>query len=75
MTEPLIIIPGDVDQNRGYRITKWKKFDNYECIHCQYSTLWIEKMEKHQAKDNHPWAYPVEDRDQLSKAEEIELDY
>lgn len=57
---PRIILPTeeDIDRVRGYRVTKWKTFDNYECVHCQYSTLWRPKMEKHLALGQHPWAYP-----------------
>ena len=58
MPTPLIIIPGDVDQNRGYRITKWHEHWNYECLYCQYSTLWLDKMEKHVDENVHVWAYP-----------------
>lgn len=56
--EPLVIIPGDEDQRRGYRIGKWRQYPNHHCIYCQYSTLWIEKMEKHQLEGEHPWAFP-----------------
>ena len=56
----VIITPSaeDVDRVRGYRTEKWRTFDNYCCIYCQYSTLWIEKMKKHQAESDHPWAFP-----------------
>ena len=67
MPEPLILIPGDEDQNRGYRITKWKKYNNYECIYCQYSTLWLDKMQKHQSEGNHPWAYPGQNEKDLEQ--------
>lgn len=50
--------PEPTETQLGYRMTKWGKFTNYECIKCQYSTLWIEKMNKHQRFDKHPWAYP-----------------
>ncbi len=65
------------DEERGYRITKWKTFDNFECIHCQYSTLWKDKIEKHLAESPHAWAYPVpeEDKLKLSQSLETELDY
>lgn len=59
-----IVVPTteDVDAIRGFRIVKWGKppmsFDNYECTRCQFSTLWPTKMSKHQAEDNHVWAYP-----------------
>lgn len=67
MGEPLIIIPGDVDQARGYRVTKWKTFDNYECLQCQYSTIWIEKMQKHLDMGIHVWAYPTDTEGTLSQ--------
>jgi len=58
--QKLIVEPtqDELDKLRGYKIGKWKQLKNYMCIYCQYSTLWIAKMEKHQAEDNHPWAYP-----------------
>lgn len=60
MPEPLIIIPGDLDQQRGYRITKWAgQYDNYECLSCQYATLWLERIQKHLQEGVHVWAYPV----------------
>jgi len=58
MPTPLVVIPGDVDQARGYRIGKWRTFKNYCCLYCQFKTLWIEKMEKHQLEDVHVWAFP-----------------
>ncbi len=33
-------------------------YDNFVCIRCQFATLWPAKMAKHQAEDNHVWAYP-----------------
>jgi len=58
--ETLIVQPSqdEIDQLRGYRINKWNGHDNYVCLHCQYATIWKSKMEKHQAEDDHPWAYP-----------------
>lgn len=56
--KPLVVIPGDLDQERGYKIKVWAGYPNYECIYCQYATLWIGKMEKHQALGDHPWAFP-----------------
>lgn len=61
-TEPSVNIVAptaqEVDDIRGYRIGKWHTYDNYECVQCQYSTLWKDKMEKHLAADVHVWAYP-----------------
>ncbi len=60
--DKLIIEPTESDQDkiRGYKIGVWgrRKVKNYICIYCQYSTLWMSKMTKHQAEDSHPWAYP-----------------
>lgn len=58
--ESLIIQPTteDVDKIRGYRIVKWHEYKNYECVYCQYATLWLPRMEVHQAENDHPWAYP-----------------
>ena len=67
MPKPLIVIPGDEDQNRGYRIGRWHEYVNYECIYCQYSTLWEEKMIKHQAESTHPWAYPGQNQPGLKE--------
>lgn len=74
---PLIVLPGDLDQQRGYRISKWKTYDNYECIYCQYATLWLEKMHKHQLEGRHVWAYPGQnDEEELSEAPTSDkLDY
>lgn len=59
-SESVIITPSqeEIDKLRGYHIGKWDVYDNYVCVHCQYSTLWIGKMEKHQAADQHLWPWP-----------------
>lgn len=79
MTEPSrIILPtaDDVDRVRGYRVTKWKTFDNYECVQCQYATLWLPKMQKHLALGRHPWGYPAETAETLSAPPETDgLEY
>lgn len=49
-----------IDSHRGYRVTKWRTFDNFECLKCQYATLWLEKMLKHLQLGDHPWAFPSE---------------
>ena len=48
----------DLDKVRGYRVEKWNEFDNYCCIYCQYRTIFLEKIKKHQAEGEHPWAFP-----------------
>jgi len=55
-----IVIPNqeEIDQLRGFFVEKWGKYDNFRCIRCQYATLWIKKMEKHQAAEAHYWPYP-----------------
>lgn len=65
---PRIILPtaDEIDIVRGYRVTKWKTFDNHECVRCQYATLWLEKMKKHIALGQHPWAFPSETAETLS---------
>lgn len=56
-----------IDSHRGYRVTKWKTFDNFECVRCQYATLWLEKMQKHLQMGIHPWAYPSAETPLLSE--------
>lgn len=58
--ESSIIAPSPEDQALvlGYRITKWKTYPNYECVLCQYATLWLDKMKKHLAAGIHVWSYP-----------------
>lgn len=66
----------DIDAQRGYRVTKWKTFDNFECLKCQYATLWIEKMVKHLEIGVHVWSYPSTDTPQLSETPHTEdLEY
>lgn len=58
--QPLIVIPGDLDQERGYTVGKWRQYTNYSCIYCKYSTLWLQGksgMLAHIAAGDHPWAY------------------
>lgn len=56
--ESLISIPGDDDQARGYKIGMWRGSFNFECLHCEYATLWEEKMIAHVAEGTHPWTSP-----------------
>lgn len=75
MSEPTNPIPGmptqaQVDSHRGYRVTKWRGHDNFECMKCQYATLWMEKMQKHLQEGAHPWAYPSPETPLLSELDE-----
>ena len=56
----VIITPtqDDLEKIQGFRVSMWRGFKNYECVFCQYATLWMDKMKKHQQDDRHPWAYP-----------------
>lgn len=66
----------DEDRERGYRITKWHEHNNFECAQCQFATLWLERMQKHQLKGRHPWAYPSDKPVGLSEAPmEEKLEY
>lgn len=60
-----------------YTITKWAErngtlHDNYECVRCQFGTLYWDKMEEHLATADgiaghgHAWAFP---RSQQSQQE------
>lgn len=77
MDTPLIIpaTSVEVDKIRGYRIGHWHDYKNYECIYCQYSTLWLSKMDKHQADNVHPWAYPGQNTTRPGEVEDSEPDY
>jgi hypothetical protein len=79
MSSPnLIITPTeeDLEKLRGYKIGKWKDRKHYMCIYCQYSTLWMSKMTKHQAEDSHPWAFPGQNPKPVGEAREYdEPDY
>jgi hypothetical protein len=80
--QPVIFAPTaeEIDKVRGYSIEKWGRFDNYCCVYCRYKTLWIEKMNKHLDKGNHPWPYAAK-RDgkaplsPYKESELAELDY
>jgi hypothetical protein len=67
----LIIAPtqDDIDLTVGYRITRWHEYKNYECVYCQYATLWLDKMKKHQAEDNHAWPYPGQNQPDVAETD------
>lgn len=46
-------------EGEDYKVTKWREHDNFECTHCDYSTIFWFKMEEHyQLEDvhNHVWS-------------------
>jgi hypothetical protein len=72
--EKLIVeaTPEEIDKLRGYSIGVWgkRKVKNYMCIYCQYATLWQSKMNKHQAENDHPWAFPGQNQKPEGEARE-----
>lgn len=60
------------DSKPQYTVSKWTErdgteHDNYECVKCQFATLYKEKMDKHIATavrdgnnpgHGHAWAHP-----------------
>ena len=63
MADSVIITPAqeDIDRVNGYKVGSgdWNGYKNYECLYCQYKTIFLEKMKKHQQEGEHPWAFPV----------------
>lgn len=49
----------DEEIARGYRVGKWQEHKNYECVECQYSTIFLDKIQKHMENGVHDWSYPV----------------
>ncbi len=41
-----------------FKITKWKTYDNYECLFCSYSTLELENAESHYQERHAPPVLP-----------------
>lgn len=58
--EPLIVLATQTqtDEIRGYKESKWHQWTNYECLFCQYSTLFQDKIVKHMDEGEHVWAFP-----------------
>lgn len=51
----------DIVQGKDYEVSKWKEFDNFECVHCEFSSLFIERMQLHfdnESKHLHIWNKP-----------------
>lgn len=71
MADPIILIPNDLDQQRGYRVGTWshsdregrptQTFDNFMCLQCQYATIYEPRIIKHVQEGRHPWAFPSKD--------------
>lgn len=76
LAPPLIVLATgeDIDAIRGYRVGKWHEYDNFECVYCQYATLWRGKMEKHQEANTHVWAYPGQNQSDGGIGEEPEYE-
>jgi hypothetical protein len=53
-------VPEISERELGYRTSKWSQYINYDCMDCQYSSIFIEKIRKHRADGIHVWAYPVQ---------------
>jgi hypothetical protein len=72
-----IVLPTqeEVDSLRGFKVGKWRGHDNYICLECQFSTLWLDKMKKHQKEEEHPWAYPQRQGAGQQSADKDELTY
>lgn len=51
-------VPEVTDEGRGYKVGRWDGWPNYECLKCQFKTLWTEVMEKHQLAGIHVWGIP-----------------
>jgi len=59
--EPVIITPtqAEMDRFRGYSShNMWRGYKNYECLDCQYKTIYLDKMTKHIIAGVHVWAFP-----------------
>ena len=69
-----IIVPSqeEIDEINGYFVNEWRGHKNYNCNLCQYSTLWIQKMQKHIEEGDHPWAYPSAQQNETAVSDEPE---
>ena len=38
------------DKARGYRITQWAGYDNFECLYCPFKHLDVDKVVRHTAQ-------------------------
>ena len=55
--------PAPFEEGKDYTVTMYEGiYPNYECRHCQFSTLYMEKLEDHfrwETAHQHKWAFPV----------------
>lgn len=51
-------LPSAEDVARGYTVGKWREHDNFECLKCEYATLWEAKMQEHIDFGMHEWSKP-----------------
>jgi len=59
----------EIEEGKDYTKAAWvgndpaqTPYDNHHCTRCQFSTLYIEKMQEHydwEGKHKHHWAFPV----------------
>lgn len=46
-------------EHKGYSSDQeWRGHPLYQCLKCQYNSIFLEKIEKHVAIGEHPWAFP-----------------
>lgn len=58
----------DYTEGVDYIVTKWDVYDNYECVHCQFASLYKEKLHEHfqyEIYHQHKWAHPVPKSEQI----------
>ncbi len=61
--EPATPETRDYKEGVDFTISQYQgKYPNYECVHCQFSTLYKDKLDEHFAYETyhqHKWAHPV----------------
>lgn len=71
--EPVTPETREFTEGADYTVSMYQgKYPNYECVHCQFATLYMPKLEEHFAYEQyhqHRWAHPVPP-DQQAKPEE-----
>lgn len=62
----------EVVEGKDFTISEWNGYANYECSHCQFATLYKDKLDEHFAYETyhqHKWAHPVPASEQESKVQ------